>query len=207
MALTIGRYDSGALNTNRQIRFRVQGNTGATAANIFTFLEGNEAQYPNYGRNTSPTVNQQLAQLRASLVRQALTAYAPLVGFAVDADSAANAAGALIVVFEQERIGAFYDNAHTATPATAAHTVADIVDTVGVGGMSSPKTKNGLNSLLQTLSTISYDGGTTGPFGTLSSSGAITLPDGSVTSGAPALNGGVDGTHATGLAISFLGTI
>lgn len=199
------RYTSSALNTNRHVRFRVQGNTGATAANLFLFLEGNEAQYPHYGRLTStPTANQSLAQLRASLIRMALTAYAPLVGFSIAADSASNAAGALIVTFEQERIGAFYDNAHTVTPATAAHTVADITDTVGTGAMSAVKTKPGLNSLLQTLSTISYDGGVTGPFGALSATGAIVLPDGTTTSGAPALDGGVDGTHATGLAISFL---
>ncbi len=203
----MGRYDSGALNTNRHVRFRVQGNTGATAANLFLFVEGNEAQYPNYGRIVAPTANQNLAQLRASLVRQALTAYAPLVGFSVDADSASNAAGALIVVFEQDQIGAFYNNAHTATPTDPRHTVADIVDTVGKGGMSAPKTKNGLLALLGTLSTVSYDGGTTGPFGALSDGGAITLPDGTVTSGAPQLDAGVDGSHASGLTITYLGTI
>lgn len=203
----MSRYDSGALNTNRHVRFRVQGNGGSAAANLFYFVEGNEAQYPSYGRNNSATANQNLAQLRASLIRMALSAYAPLVGFAIDADASANAAGALIVVFEQERIGAFYDNAHTTTPATAAHTVADITDSVGTGGMSTVKTKNGLNSLLQTLSTVSYDGGTTGPFGALSTSGSIVLPDGTTTSGAPSLAAGVDGTHATGLSITYLGTV
>jgi len=204
----MSRYDSGATNTNRHVRFRVQGNTGATAADLFLFLEGNEAQYPQYGRlTTAPTAAQNLAQLRASLVRMALSAYAPIVGFSVEADSAANAAGALHVVFEQERMGAFYNDDHTATPSTAAHTVADIVDVIGIGGMSSVKTKNGLLALLGTLSTVSYDGGTTGPFGTLSGGGAIVLPDGTTTAGALELDGGVDATHASGLTISFLGTV
>ncbi len=202
----MSRYDSGALNTNRHVRFRVEGAGASAQASLFLFVEGNEAQYPHYGRIASPTVNQNLAQLRASLVRMALTAYAPLVGFSIEADSGSHAAGALIVTFEQERIGAFYDNAHTATPATAPHTVADIVDTVGVGGMSSVKTKDGLLSLLGNLATVSYDGGTTGPFGTLSTSGAIVLPDGTTTSGAPSLAAGVDGTHESGLTITYLGT-
>lgn len=199
-------YEVNAANTPRLVRFRVEGNTGATAANLFFFRKGPAAAYPHYGQlATTMTANQQLAQLRATLIVRAVTRYAPLVGLKVIADSASNAAGALEIQFETDEMGVFFNNAWPTNTAAAKNVTTDIADTVGVGGMTTPKTKPGLLNLLNTLSTISYDGGTTGPFGALSNGGAIVLPDGTTTSGAPELDGGVDGTHAAGLAITFLG--
>ncbi|RMH11253.1 MAG: hypothetical protein D6698_16715, partial [Gammaproteobacteria bacterium] len=77
----------------------------------------------------------------------------------------------------------------------------DITDTIGVGTYPA-KTKPGLQSLLDELANVSYDGGTTGPFGTLSGSGNIVLPDGSTTAAAPTLAAGVT---PSGLKVVWLG--
>ncbi len=84
------------------------------------------------------------------------------------------------------------------------HHVEDITDRLGTGGMTTIKTKPGLQSLIDSLATVSFDGGTTGPFGALSITGTITLPDGRVvTTGgaAPALAADV---FPSGLAVTWL---
>ena len=205
-------YNVGAANTNRLARFMVQGNTGAQAANLFHVVSGPHAFYPRVGRTAgnplTPTNNQQLAQLRLSLAVRALSVYMPPAFVALAADSASNANGAFIIAWETDQFGLFFNNAWMSDTTQAKFLTTDIVDTVGTGGMSSVKTKAGLNSLLQSAATRSFDGGTTGPFGALSSTGAIVLPTimgGGTTSGAPSLNGGVDGTHAAGLQITYIG--
>ena len=74
-----------------------------------------------------------------------------------------------------------------------------------IGGFIGPfagcKMKHGLQTLLARLATVSFDGGTTGHFGAISSTGAITLPDGQVTAGAPTL---AAGGSPSGLAIAYL---
>jgi len=217
----MGAYDVTSANTNRIVRFRVEPVAGADRnAALFGILKGRNDSYPNYGRlTTAATANQELAQLRTSLVARALTRYAILVGVKLILDSAntgspgtANFGSALELTFEVNERGEFYNNlwatntvldknlpgaAATGTPGTYA-------DTVGVGGMTTPKTKPDLNGLLATLADISYDAaGTTGPFGAKSSTGNITLPDGRVTAGAPILSTGV-ATNASGLKVHLL---
>jgi hypothetical protein len=201
-------YDVTATNTNRIVRFMVQANTGALAANIFGLDAGPSAFYPRNGRIVTPTNNQLLAQLRTSLVVRGLSLYMPISYLSLAADTSANANGALVIGWDTDQFGLFFNNAWMSDTTQPKFTTADIVDTVGTGGMSSVKTKPGLATMLSNIATRSYDGGVTGPFGALSSSGAISLPEimnFGVTSGAPSLSGGVDGTHTSGLAITLLG--
>lgn len=203
----MSRYDVNVANTNRHVRFRVEaGNAADRDTGIFLALKGRAPAYPHVGQvTTTPTVNQELAQLRLSLVVRELTRWAPVVGVEVTTDSAGTGFGsAVVLVFEQDESGSFMDSAWLANPTTAKHVVTDIVDELGLpNGSGTGKTKPGLQTLLNGLRTISYDGGTTGPFGTLSAGGAIVLPDGRTTAGAPELSTSA-GTTA-GLTISYVG--
>jgi len=199
-------YNVGVTNTNRLVRFLVQGNTGAQAANIFGIVSGPNGFYPRVGRTVTPTNNQLLAQLRTSLVVRGLSLYMPPAYVSLASDGNSNANGAIVIGWETDQFGLFFNNTWMSDTTQAKFLTTDIVDTVGTGGMSSVKTKNGLASMLSAIATRSYDGGVTGPFGALSTSGAIVLPSimgGGTTSGAPSLNGGVDGTHTSGLAITL----
>lgn len=208
--MTIARYDVNNANVNRHIRFKVQPtDAGDRDAGMFLSLKGEQNVYPFYGQVTgTPTANQELAQLRVSLVVRALTVFTIPVGIQVsrdDADTGSPAVGsALNVTFEADEFGAYYNQAWTGDQTLAKHLVTDIVDAVGIGGFIGPfaggKTKDGLQTLLDSLATVSFDGGTTGPFGAISSTGAITLPDGQVTAGAPVL----DGAGISGLTIAYL---
>lgn len=196
-------------NSSNIVRFLIEPADAADRnASIFGMFNGSESEYPYYGKMTTvPTANQKLAQLRTNYVVRAVTAYAPVVGvkFARDSGGTAYTATfgpALEVWFEQDKLGAFIDPAYIATNGVGSkHRVTDITDSLGTGGMSFTKTKKGLLSLLDTLSTVSFDNGVTGPFGTLSTSGAIVLKDGSTTAGAPVLT---DGVRPAGLTISYL---
>ena len=200
-------YDVGATNNNRLVRFRVQGHSTSAGANIFAILSGPNSQYPRAGRVATPTNNQLLAQLRTSLVVRRLSQYVPPAEVKIVADSSSNAAGALIIGFEVDQMGVFFNNAWTGNVALAKHLTTDIADGVGTGGMSAPKTKPGLASLLAGLATVSYDGGVTGPFGALSDGGAIVLPTqmgGGTTSAAPQLDAGVEAGFESGLEIALV---
>ncbi len=199
-------YNVGATNTNRLVRFRVQGHAGSAAANIFAFNAGPNGFYPRVGRTATPTNNQLLAQLRTSLVVRGLSLYAPPVYVAIAADSSSNAAGALIIGWEIDQFGLFFNDAWMSDTTQAKFVTTDIVDTVGTGGMSSVKTKPGLATMLSNIATRSYDGGTTGPFGTLSTGGAIVLPSimgGGTTSGAPDLSSGEGAGFLSGLEVAL----
>lgn len=199
-------YNVGATNTNRLVRFMVEGHGGSSQANIFALNAGPSAFYPRAGRTATPTNNQLLAQLRVSLVVRGLSVYMPPSYVSLATDSASHANGAIVIGWEADQMGVFFNNAWIADTTQAKHVVTDIVDTVGVGGMSSVKTKDGLKKLLANLATRSYDGGTTGPFGTLSASGAIVLPSimgGGTSSSAPALDAGVASGFESGLQITL----
>ena len=214
--MTNARYDVNSANTNRQVTFSVAAD-GAAIANTFLALKGPSNSYPHYNQLAGvPTVEQELAQLRLSLAARALTAYAITVGLQVDDGVAVG--GAFRWIAEQDEMGAFYNQAlpplgvapgvDESWPvqgnAVDKHHVADITDHLGTGGMTTIKTKPGLQSLLDSLANVSYDGGVTGPFGLLSTGGAIILPDGrSVTVGAsaPALPAT---TNLAGLEIVFV---
>jgi len=220
----MGVYDVSSANTNRIVRFRIEPvAAGDRNAALFGIQKGRNDSYPNYGRlTTASTANQELAFLRTSLVARALSRYAILVGVKLTLDAAgtgspgtANFGSALEVHFEVNERGEFYNNLWAGDTtldkfipgdinnanATGNPALDVIADTVGVGGMTTPKTKTGLNGLLASLATVSYDAaGTTGPFGTKSSTGNITLPDGRVTAAAPVLSTGV-ATNASGLRV------
>jgi hypothetical protein len=190
--MSIARYDVNSANVNRQVTFFIQAEAVADKdANIFLALKGAANQYPFYQQVAGvPTPNQELAQLRLSLVVRALSVYTVPVGVRVVADDADNAAGAVELTFEADEFGAYFNQAWTGNTTLDKHLVTNITDVLGTGGMTAAKTKNGLQSLLDSLATVSFDGGVTGPFGALSATGAIVLPDGQVTAGAPALDGG-----------------
>lgn len=208
------RYDVNSANTNRIVRFRVEPANAADAdAGMFGIFKGRANSYPFYGQLTgTPTANQELAQLRTNLVSRAVTAYAVLVGIQLADDSfgtgnlTANFAPALILSFETDESGVFFDNDWPTDTTGDKHQTTDITDTVGTGGMTTVKTKDGLQSLIDGLATVSYDGGTTGPFGDLSTTGAIVLPNGQTTAAAPVLddNGGGVGAGVSGLSITYL---
>ncbi len=207
--------DANNANTNRHVRFLVQAeDAGEQVADLFVALKGPQNAYPYYGqiRDPAPTLDQELAQLRLSLVTRVLTRWAILVGVQVADDAAANAGGGLILTYEQDEMGVFYNNAWGTNPGgvdkhSPSGTLPDITadqiqDTVGIGGLvTGPKEKPGLNALLDDLAGVSYDGGTTSPFGALSATGNITLPDGRVTAGSPTLSAG--GT-VSGLEVVYL---
>ena len=209
--MTIARYDVNNANVNRHVRFKVQPeDAGDRDAGLFLSLKGEANVYPFYGQVVgTPTANQELAQLRVSLVVRALTIYTIAIGVQVsrdDADTGGVAVGsALNITFEADEFGAYFNQLWTGDQTLAKHLVTDIVDALGTGGFIGPfaggKTKDGLTTLLDSLATVSFDGGTTGPFGALSTTGAITLPDGQVTAGAPTL---AAGGSPSGLAITYL---
>lgn len=211
--MTTARYDVNSANTNRHVSFNVVADGGATA-NTFLALKGPANAYPHYNQIAGvPTVEQELGQLRLNLVARALTAYAITVSLQVAADGSS-----FTWVAEQDEMGAFFNQALPPLGATPGvdqswplegntvdkHHVEDITDRLGTGGMTTIKTKPGLQSLIDSLATVSYDGGTTGPFGALSATGTVVLPDGRVvTTGAaaPALPAT---TNAAGLTISWV---
>ncbi len=211
----MSRYDVNAANTNRHVRFLIEPtNANDRIATLFGSHKGSAPTYPHYGQlATTPTANQELAQLRTSLVIRALNAYNISVGVELADDSAgtggltATAAPALILTFESDEQGEYFNQLWTGDTTLAKHLTTDMVDGVGVGGMTTPKTKPGLLALLDSLSTVSYDGGTTGPFGDLSNGGAIVLPDGQTTAAAPVLDNAGAGVGAgdSGLLITYLG--
>jgi hypothetical protein len=187
--MTIARYDVNSANVNRHVRFNIERDGGGVAS-TFLALKGPANVYPFYNQITGvPTVEQELAQLRLSLVARALTAYAITVSLQV-----AQNGSSFDWVVEQDEMGAFFNQALPplgATPgvdeswpvsgnAVDKHHVEDITDRLGTGGMTTIKTKPGLQSLVDSLATVSFDGGTTGPFGLLSAGATITLPDGRV---------------------------
>ena len=208
-------YNVNAANTNRTVRFRIEPtNAGDANAALFGMFKGRSGQYPQYGQLTgTPTANQELAQLRTDRVVRALSAYAIPVGVELAADSfatagaTANFAPAIIVTYEQDSTGEFFNNAWPANTTLVKHLATNITDTVGVGGMTTVKTKPGLQALVDSLSTVTYDAGVTGPFGDLSTGGAIVLPDGQTTAGAPVLdNAGVGvGVGVSGLSVTYIG--
>ncbi len=213
--MTTARYDVNSANVNRHVRFRIEDdNVGGGTANTFLALKGPANVYPHYNQIAGvPTVEQELGQLRLSLVARALTAYAITISLQVDADGAG-----FDWVVEQDEMGAFFNQALPPLVGGAGvseswpvegnavdkHHVEDITDRLGTGGMTTIKTKPGLQSLIDSLATVSFDGGTTGPFGVLSTGGTVTLPDGRVvTTGgaAPALAADV---FDSGLAVTWL---
>jgi hypothetical protein len=215
--MTNARYDVNSANTNRQVTFSVAADAGAIAE-TFLAMKGPSNSYPHYNQLAGvPTVEQELGQLRLSLAARALTAYAITVGLQVDDAAAVN--GAFRWIAEQDEMGAFFNQALPplgAAPgvdeswplqgnAVDKHHIEDITDRLGTGGMTTIKTKPGLQSLLNSLATVSYDGGVTGPFGLLSAGGTIVLPDGRVvTTGAAAPALPVAGLHVAGLEIVFV---
>jgi hypothetical protein len=213
--MTTARYDVNSANVNRHVRFNIAPDAAdPAAANTFLVLKGPANVYPHYNQLAGvPTVEQELAQLRTSLVARALTAYAITISIQV-----ANDGSSFDWVVEQDEMGAFFNQSLPPLTGGAGvseswpvegnsvdkHHVADITDRLGTGGMTTIKTKPGLQSLVDSLATVSYDGGTTGPFGALSETGTITLPDGRVvTTGAsaPALD---DTTSPAGLVVSWV---
>lgn len=196
--MTTARYDVNNANVNRHVRFHVEADGGPTA-NTFLSLKGPANVYPFYNQVAGvPTVEQELAQLRLSLAARALTAYTITVSLQVQDDIGGVGPGVgFDWTVEQDEMGAYFNQqlpplaappgvpgVDTSWPvqgnAVDKHHVADIVDRLGTGGMTTVKTKPGLQSLLDSLATISFDGGTTGPFGLLSTGGSVTLPDGRV---------------------------
>lgn len=191
--MTIARYDVNNANVNRHVRFHVEADGGATAE-TFRALKGPANVYPFYNADVGPfTVEQELGQLRLNLVQRAMAVYTIIVSLQIDSTGANN--GAVDLVFEADEFGAYFNQrAFTVAgeswpldPTDDKHHVDDITDFLGTGGMTTVKTKPGLQSLVDSLSTVSFDGGVTGPFGLLSTGGTITLPSGDVvTTGAAA---------------------
>ncbi len=216
--------DANNANTNRHVRFLVEAETSA-AADLFVALQGPQNAYPFYGKVQAPTLAQELAQLRLSLITRILTRWAILVGVQVADDTSANAGGALILTYEQDEMGVFYNNAwgtnpggvdkHAEDGSPLVGTAGQITDTVGVGGLvTGPKEKPGLQALLDTeAATVSYDGGQSGPFGSLSYTGGtgtntragdVALPDGRVVPVAQVLPLDIGGGAASGLTVTYL---
>jgi len=212
--MTTARYDVNAANTNREVTFTVAAD-GTAIAETFFSMKGAASSYPHYGQIAGvPTVEQELGQLRYNLVARALTAYAITVGLSIS--DAVELNGTLVWTAEQDEMGAFFNQALPPLGTTPGvdeswpvdttvdkHHVADITDRLGTGGMTTIKTKPGLQSLLNSLATVSYDGGATGPFGALSIIGTITLPDGRVVTTGAAAPALPVGTNAAGLTIVF----
>ena len=210
--------DANNANTNRHVRFLVEAEV-TPAVDLFVALQGPQNAYPYYGKVVAPTLAQELAQLRLSLITRVLTQWAILVGVQVSDDSAGTGAGSgIILTYEQDEMGVFYNNAWGSNPgAVPKHsesgtlpdiTAGNIQDTVGVGGLvTGPKEKRGLQALCdQELFNVSYDGGVTGPFGALAeTAGAgtspVTLPDGRVATNVLPLT---VGANASGLTVTYL---
>ncbi len=183
--------DANNANVNRIVRFDIAAGGGAApAADMFAALEGPNYHYKHYGRVQSPTAAQELAQLLLSMITRSLSRYALLVGVQV-ADQGAGAGSAVRLEFETDRSGVFYNNGWSSNQGLDKDIVIDIVDTVGTGGMPyGPKTKDGLQSMLNDLAAVSYDDGVTFIFGTDSTTG-VTMPDGTTATG-PSLAGGAN---------------
>ena len=216
--MTIARYDVNNANVNRHVRFLIEANSANDRdTGLFLALKGPANVYPFYNATVgTPPANQELAQLRLSLPIRTISRYTVPVSVQVTDDSAGTGVGsAVFVTYEVDEFGAFFNQrAFTVAgqswpldPTDAKHHVDDITDFLGTGGMPlGPKTKPGLQSMLDELELVSFDGGVTGPFGDLSTSGAITLPDGQVSAGAPVLdNNGGGATTPSGFVISFAG--
>jgi len=213
------RYDVNSANVNRQIKFLVEAEGGAKA-NTFTALKGPANQYPHYHQIQGATDAQELGQIRLSLVVRALSQYAVPIAVEVFDNAVVSAAGSgssVHIVYEQDEMGVFFNNNWPADATKDKHApdgtdgvgTADwITDTVGTGGMpNGPKEKKGLNLLLAELATVSFDGGTTGPFGALSIGASIVLPDGvAVATGAAAPTlPVVTAAYASGLEATWVG--
>jgi len=191
--------DANNANTNRIVRFDVVAETPGTAgADIFAALMGPNYNYKHYGKVQNPTQAQILAQLRLSLVTRSLSRYAILVGVQV-AQSGADVNAAVRLEFETDRTGVFYRDGWSLDQVAPKNIVTDIADTVGTGGMNAPKTKAGLQSMLDELAAVSYDDGVTFIFGTDATAG-VTLPDGTTATG-PDLTPAVPGTNDAGLVV------
>ena len=215
--MTTARYDVNNANVNRHVRFLVE-RVASPVANVFLSLKGPANVYPFYNQIAGvPTVEQELGQLRLNLVARALAVYTITVSLQVF-DSGGEVNSAVRWTVEQDEMGAYFNQAlpplggspgvDQSWPVSGntvdKHHVEDITDRLGTGGMTTIKTKPGLQSLVNTLSTVSFDGGTTGPFGDLSDTGTIVLPDGRVvTTGvaAPALP--LAGGQASGLVVTW----
>ena len=187
--------DANNANTNRIVRFDITVNTAAynvntnpgggavDASDIFAALEGPNYNYKHYGKVQNPTQAQILAQLRLSLVTRTLSRYAILVGVQVaDVTTSGETSNALRLEFETDRTGVYYNNDWSTDQSVDKNIVTDIADTVGTGGMNSPKTKAGLQTMLDELASVSYDDGVTYIFGFDSTAG-VTLPDGTSATG------------------------
>jgi len=177
----MSRYDVNSTNSNRTVRFEVD----AAVAEAFTSLKGTSTSYPYYDQVTGvPTDLQNAGQLRMSLVARALSAYAVLVGVEVADNTAGDVNAALVLTYETDQNGVFFNNASIAnlSGTELKHTEADIDDTVGTGGMNFIKSKAGLQTLADALQTVSYDGDATFVFPDAS----FTMPDGT-TVAAPAI--------------------
>ena len=209
--MTIARYDVNSANVNRHVRFRVQSeDAGDRDAGIFLPLKGRANVYPFYGQIVSPTGLQEVAQLRLSLVVRALSVYTVPVSIQLaDDDGPTGVGSALDITYEVDEFGAFFNDDGVAgggarwpeDTSIDKHQVGDITDALGTGGMTTPKTKDGLTTLLDNLATVSFDGGTTGPFGALSGSGVVVLPDGTSVAGNPTL---AAGGSPSGLAVTWI---
>ena len=173
--------DANNANTNRIVRFDISAEVPGTAGgDIFASLQGPNYNYKHYGKVQNPTQTQILAQLRLSLVTRALSRYAILVGVQVAENAAA--ADTLRLEFETDRTGVFYNNVWSTDQSVDKNIVDPIADTVGIGGMNSPKTKPGLQQMLDELAGVTYDDGVTFIFGTDALTG-VTLPDGTTATG------------------------
>src|SRR5262245_31672815 len=108
----MSNYDVSAANTNRHTRFFVEPNAAADkVANVFRLSNGVSPSYPFYGRDTDISANEELQQLRVSLIVRAMSAYAPVVGVQLANNSDGEANGAIIVTFETWDSGVFFRNA------------------------------------------------------------------------------------------------
>lgn len=207
--------DANNANTNRHVSFIVEIET-TPAGGAFEALQGPQNAYPYYGKVQNPSLGQELAQLRLSLLTRVLSRWAILVGVTVASDRAGTGAGsAVVLTYEQDEMGVFYNNAWGSSPgAVPKHSELDITDTVGVGGLvTAPKTKPGLQSLANELGAVSYDGGQSGPFGDLSLDsgsggtnalgGDVTLPDGRLVPAASIVPLGAT-AQASGLVVVYL---
>ena len=200
--MTIARHDVHAANSNRHVTFSVA-DAGGPTANTFFQLRPNPHYPPYHALAGAPTDEQELGQLRMNLVVRALSAYTVPVRIEVNA-----ALDTLLLTFEADEHGAFFNQrAFTvggeSWPLDATddkHHVEDITDFLGTGGMPlGPKTKDGLQSLADSLNAVSFDGGTTGPFGALSGGATITLPSGVVVT-----TGVAAPTLAAGLTVAWV---
>lgn len=205
-------YKPSGSNVNRTVTFRIEATDAADSnAGLFGIHNGLSGTWPFEGQlPTAPTANQTLAQERTLFVLDAMRQLGVIVGVAPVADSHGTAlaasyeAPALEVTFETDDLGTFQNSAYSLSNPTAAakQVTTDITDTLGIGGSSIVKTKNGLQSIVDALATVSFDGGTTGPFGVLSATGNIVLSDGTTTTaGAPTL--ATPGT-GSGITVTFV---